>query len=476
MDNGTQLEVWDLRTREIVHTLSTEGVYLSAAAFSRDGRYLAAAGGDTHQHGDRSLVRVWDAATGALVYDFQRHRVWDMTTGKEALALRGHAGPVILVAFSPDGRRLYSTSHDHTLRIWDATPLSEGRGAELQVLRAHTGRVNRVAWSPDGKYLASGGVEGNVLLWDLETGQVIRTLRGHSRTAITGLRFSSDGSRLAGVGSVDDPEIIDDVGLLKVWDIPAGRELLAVPPRRLSALSGVGFLPGGTALALAAERGLQIVDARTGDLLQTSPLLPEGLGPGGLALSPDGRFAAGSSCTHRVLVWDVPRYADSCAASAALTPLPMAHALGSVLGRLLLAPPRSFAVPDFVPDLAFSGDGRYLVTASTGGPLHVWDTAGWQQLPDLEGHAGLVWGLAASPDGRHLASAGSDGTVRLWDVRTRTEVGVRRGHTDAVFAVAFSPDGRRLASGGRDQTVRIWDVCFLAERPGRGPAGVKAER
>src|SRR5436189_263290 len=65
--------------------------------------------------------------------------------------LRGHAGLVVSVSFSPDGRTLASGSHDKTIRLWD---VQTGKGHAP--LRGHTAPVLSVAYSPDGKTLASG--------------------------------------------------------------------------------------------------------------------------------------------------------------------------------------------------------------------------------------------------------------------------------------------------------------------------------
>ena len=69
----------------------------------------------------------------------------------------------------------------------------------------------------------------------------------------------------------------------------------------------------------------------------------------------------------------------------------------------------------------------------------------------------MVRGLAFSPDGRRIVSGSADKTLRLWDAGIGQLIGIPlTGHTDAVNSVAFSPDGRRIVSGSADETLRLW--------------------
>jgi WD40 repeat protein len=112
-----------------------------------------------------------------------------------------------------------------------------------------------------------------------------------------------------------------------------------------------------------------------------------------------------------------------------------------------------------VSSVAFSPDGKQVVSGSQDETVRLWDTVTGAALQTLEGHLGLVISVAFSPDSRQVVSGSDDKTVRLWDATTGAALQTLEGHSGLVTSVAFSLDGRQVMSGSRDETVRLWDAA-----------------
>jgi WD40 repeat protein len=111
--------------------------------------------------------------------------------------------------------------------------------------------------------------------------------------------------------------------------------------------------------------------------------------------------------------------------------------------------------------LAFSADGRLLVSVGRDSVARVWSVASRSRLMTLQGHEHPIRAVAVSTDGTWVASGGEETRVMLWNATTGKLAKILSGggHASFVNAVAFSPDGRLLASGDAAGKVIIWNLA-----------------
>ena len=112
--------------------------------------------------------------------------------------------------------------------------------------------------------------------------------------------------------------------------------------------------------------------------------------------------------------------------------------------------------------MALSPDGR-VAAGTIHGSIFIWDARTGVRVGTLLGHQNRVRGLAFTPDGRILLSGANDGVARIWDLTSMRPIGSPIDHGNVVRAVAISPDGQLALSGGK--TVR--SGSGTSPRPGR---------
>jgi WD40 repeat protein len=116
---------------------------------------------------------------------------------------------------------------------------------------------------------------------------------------------------------------------------------------------------------------------------------------------------------------------------------------------------------ELVYAVAFTADGKYVITASFDRTLKVWEVASGKEVKTFagpQGHQNLVLSVAISPNGQMVASGGSDNQAKIWDFPASAPLR-DFAHTDAVNAVALSADGTKLAGAGKDGSIKLWNTA-----------------
>jgi WD40 repeat protein/serine/threonine protein kinase/Flp pilus assembly protein TadD len=112
-----------------------------------------------------------------------------------------------------------------------------------------------------------------------------------------------------------------------------------------------------------------------------------------------------------------------------------------------------------VLSVAFSPDGKTVLTGSSDKTARLWDAATGRPLGQAMEHSSLVWAVGFSPNGRTVLTGSRDKTARLWDAATGRPLGQPLPHSAPVSSVAFSPDGKTILTGSWDKTARLWDAA-----------------
>ncbi len=434
--HDTTARLWDARTGELLTRPLQHASRVSYAAFSPDGKQVATASED-------GVARVWDAVTGEprttalrdnsdmrqvhfsgdgrlLLTAGATTRIWRLTEGEGRQVLK-HAQAVHWAGFSPDGRWVLTASSDRTAQLWDAVT------AKPLAAFKHQEGVNQAVFSPDGRRVLTAGGDGTARIWDATTGEEVVPALKHPPNVERAV-FSPDGARIVTAGQD---------GAARLWDAAKGSPL-GEPMAHKESILAVSFSPDGRRIVTSSLDGsARVWDGVTGHAL-TAPLQP---GVGYVVyhavFSPDGRLVAtGAGSTQGkggfARLWDA--------------------ATGQPLGPLF---EHNAA---YVFQVAFSPDGRRVLTAGSDSTAQVWDTTtGDRALPPLR-HTAPVQFAAFSSDGRWIVTASWDQTTRVWDARTGQPVTPALPHKLQVYHAAFSPDGRRVVTASFDGTAQVWDL------------------
>ena len=263
------VKLWDVATGQEVATIANAIKGIQALAFSRDGHWLAA------EESDNAVI-LWDAGTG--------RRVRTLPGNKPPSVLGGEW--VYSIAFSPDGHWLASGLDGETVRLWDVQT-----GRRVRDLAASPRSVVYVAISPDGRWLASGAGGRKIRIWDLATGQEARTLRGHKKD-VYAVAFSPDGRWLASASR--DKTV-------KLWDVATGQEVRTLTGHH-NWVSSLAFSPDGHWLASGSwDKTIKIWNLET--WLEVQTLAGHTDPVYAIAFDADGRLLASASQDGTIKLW-----------------------------------------------------------------------------------------------------------------------------------------------------------------------------
>ena len=454
-----QARLWDrVSGRLATPPLRHEGSVLSVA-FGNDGRTLLTGSLDgtarwwSVQSG-RSLIEPLlvgsEAQSARLSPDGRRAAVlsadgrlsfWrldDPVANAQTLQL---PAALTAIAHAPVAAAMALATADGRLGLWLADqPPRQAPRLRPGWQRAWAGRIDRLAFSPDGQRLAVASADNSLQLLDARSGESLGPAHPH-HGAILSLRFSDDGSLLAS-GAADGGARVYDLAQGRLQGLPMLRRDEAVVQAELSPdrrwLLTVGSRAGAMTLwlwALDTGQPLRVAEAE-------HIALAGFVGPAEIV----------ATLGKSVLRWRIVGGAAAGGAAAGA-------AGGEVDGALRVEPgPSALPLGHLGWSAALSPDRSLLAVGGLNGITRMVDVASWAFVGEAMKSVGVVEALAFSADGRWLLSRASDPVARLWDSRSGLVVADALVQPTPLFDAALHAGGALALTAEANGSVTIRQV------------------
>jgi WD40 repeat protein len=406
----SEVKLFDVATGKVTLRLKEVGA-VNTLAFSPDGRILVTGGVLPENKGQ---------VAGMKLYDFQTHRVTDLTTGadyKEAVdsLVLSRDGSRLAFGAGPATVKLLDTRRAVVTDTWNADSVGDAVERPTNRFLLSVTRVVAVAFSPDGTTVSGESDHGEIKMWDHRTGEVKRQL-SNDQDDPTLIAASMDGRSFAEVR----------LGELLFWNANSEAKR-AVPLAAHETATALALSADGQMLALADRSEIALLSP-SGKVAKKL-VVQEGV-VSRLSFSSDGRLLAGADQFGNVRIWSL------------------------VSGRM----EKTLNTQAETTAMVFAPGGQLLATAARDNTVSIWNLQTGLSQGKFQKHDATINALAFSSNSQWLASGSDDRTIVLWEVAAGKSKRTFKGHDQTVTSLAFSPDGRLLASGSGNASVVVWEV------------------
>lgn len=404
-------------TRDDPAVLAAEAAQAAASDFAAAARAARL----EHRH-DRAIIALLAGArrrerAGAPALDetMARELGLALAANRVDMVLSAGRGPVLDVAWSPDGAILATAGADGRVVLWDAAS-----GEQATALTGHGGKVRSVAFAPDAPVILTASEDGTARLWDAVSGGEIRRFEGYQSTVFVA-RLSPDGARLIVASDPDHADLLETA---------TGDRIARLSGHRGVVMTSAAFSADGARAATTCDEGSAMLwDARSGEHVAT---LHHAGAVRYADFSPDGTLLATAGYDERARTWNAQ---DGAPVSTFASPR----------GRVFFV--------SIDPDgklLALVGDGGMAGTAPLeGGPVTL--------LPHHDAQILGPVAFARGARGLLTVTGGADQRAIVTDLETRTAT-VLAGHEGRVWAARPDPFGLRVATASADGAARVWSL------------------
>lgn len=309
-----------------------------------------------------------------------------------------------------------------------------------QKFEGHTDVIRGVIHLP-GQRMMTCSRDDSLRVWNLKSGKQIGDDWRDGDSGVWAIALSPDGKKVVSSGGFDCA--------VRLWDIDTGN-VIAKWTGHMRPVWSVCWSRDGRRVVSASIDGI----ARQWDVKKGKTILaPIKTGHHevwAVVCSPDRAMFATSG-------WDEPYIWASAPQDCSI------KIWNAKTGKLVVT---LKGHRDCVRRLAWTPNGKILISGSEDHSIRTWSTKTWTQLAVLDEHTDKVWSIAISPNSRILASASKDNTARLWNLDDGQSIGSPLQHADLVACVSFSVDGKELATGCKDHNMYTWDVAAIVREAG----------